>query len=266
MAIVTGQDNNFGVYCNLLEYNNIPAVIMNSEISKYKINYAKKFPIGKIIPCMIYGIDEEKNHINLLYKNITPEVHEKLENDYNDKLHIYKLFNELNHYINNMNSIMEMIWNCMEHIIDNDIPIREYYKLLLDDPNIIFNYDINNIFSEELKQTIISGLNSRITKTDITVELQFNMIILENGFMDKIKNIFDGIDNKLICTSSPVYAITLTGKTIEDTKTELVSFFDKLCYKLKNIKHNITYDINNVKVIKERFYTMSYIKPLTSLK
>ena len=38
MARVTSYDESIGVHCELVEYSNIPALIMNSEISKWKIN------------------------------------------------------------------------------------------------------------------------------------------------------------------------------------------------------------------------------------
>ena len=58
MAKVVSQDDNVGIHCELVEYSNIPALLMNEEVSKWKINYSKQFPVGKIIPCMIYMIDK----------------------------------------------------------------------------------------------------------------------------------------------------------------------------------------------------------------
>jgi translation initiation factor 2 alpha subunit (eIF-2alpha) len=264
MVKITGYSENLGLYCELLEYNNISAVIMKTEISKYKLNYSKKFPIGKIFPCMIYEIDSYKDYINLSYKRLTEPTIEKLEADYVDKLHLYKLFHELDHFLeNNFDKayVSNMLWDCMEYVTENDITHKKYYEELLDNPQLIFNFDKENRITQDNRATIISSLDSRIKKTDITVELQFSLLILENNFMDKIKNIFD-IGERVQCVSSPIYSIVLSGKTVDETKETFTELLIKLKDKLSNTKHDLKFDISNIKIIKERFFSMSYIKPL----
>ena len=188
MIKVTEYNENMGVHCELLEYNNYPAVILNSEISKYKVNYIKKFPIGRIMPCTVYMIDKIKQHINLSCRNMGEELIKKIEDIYLNKCYIYKLFYEIE--IDNLDYIKEMIWNCLTYIEekeDHDYSFKKYYEMLLDTPDLIFNFDTDNILSE--KQVIIDKISSRVKKTDITSELYFSLLILENGFVSNIKNL-----------------------------------------------------------------------------
>jgi translation initiation factor 2 alpha subunit (eIF-2alpha) len=264
MVKITGYSENLGLYCELLEYNNISAVIMKREISKYKLNYSKKFPIGKTFPCMIYEIDTYKNYINLSYKTLTELTIKKLEAEYVDKLHLYKLFHELDHFLENnfdKDCVSNMLWDCMDYITENDITHKKYYEELLDNPQLIFNFDKENLITQDIRSRIISSLESRIKKTDITVELQFSLLILENNFVDKIKNILD-IGEKVQCVSSPIYSIVLSGKTVDETKEKFTELLIKLKDKLSNTIHDLKFDISNIKIIKERFFSMSYIKPL----
>ncbi len=264
MVKVTGYSEKLGLYCDLIEYNNKQAVIMNTEISKYKLNYSKKFPIGKVFPCMIYEIDTDKNYINLSYKGLTESTIEQLEALYVDKLHIYKLFHELDHFLEdnfNKEYVSNMLWECMEYIDDNEITHKKYYEELLDNPQLLFNFDKENLITEDNRNKIISSLESRIKKTDITVELQFSLLILENEFMTKIKDVLT-IDEKINCVSSPIYSIIVSGKTLDETKEKLIQIINVIKEKVSNFKHDLKFDISNVKVIKERFFSMSYIKPL----
>lgn len=176
MARIVGNDESIGVYCELVEYSNIPALIMNSEISKWKINYSKQFPVGKIIPCMIYMIDDVKKHINLSYKRLNEEQKNNFEKVYLNKLSIHKLFAELYYYLKSNNispennyykdHINNMIWECLDYIEnkeDHDYNLEQYYNILLDNPELIFKFDENNVI-EQYKELIISELQSRIKK------------------------------------------------------------------------------------------------------
>ena len=260
MVKITGYNKDMGVQCELLEYNNYPAVILNSEISKYKVNYTKKFPVGKIIPCAIYIIDDIKQYVNLSCRNMGEELIKKIEDKYIVKCQIYKLFHEIE--TDNLEYIKEMIWNCFTYIDekeDHEYSHKQYYEMMLDNPNLIFNFDKDNIFSE--RQVIIDKINSRVKKTDITSELHFSLLILENGFVSNIKKLleFEEEGIKLNNVSSPIYSIQITSKNLEDAKEIVVNFFDKLKEQL-NVKYNLDYDMDNLKVIHERQFYYHYSK------
>ncbi len=268
MVKITNHDSEIGIHCELIEYNNIPAVIMNTEISKYKINYAKKFPIGKIIPCIVYMIDDTRGHINLSYKKITDELSLKLENIYFDKYHIYKLFMDINNFCDNKDFVNDMLWNCFNFIEDSEDveSYKTYYNKILDNCNLIFNFDYNKNFSKDKQDEIINNFESRIKKTDVVIEQQFNLTLLENNFIEKINKIFYDIDLekkiKLVCNSSPNYSLIVTAENINEAKNIINMFFEKLKNNLSNYKYLLTCDTNDFKIIKDRILSISYLKPL----
>ena len=263
MIKVVSHDENMGVHCELLEYKNIPAVILNGEISKYKVNYNKKFPIGKVMPCSIYMIDKQRNHINLSCKNINDELAKKIEEIYLYKCYIYRLFHEIENE-DDPDYISEMIWNCFTYLEDkedHDYNWKQYYEMMLDDPNLIFNFDKDNLL--ENKSNIINKINSRVKKTDITSELHFSLLFLD-GFNENIKKLLilenDFKNIKLNSVSSPIYSVLITSKNLDEAKETLQIFFDKLKDNLVNLKYELEYDINNLKIIHDRQFYFHYSK------
>jgi translation initiation factor 2 alpha subunit (eIF-2alpha) len=272
MAKIVDHDEDIGVHCELVEYNNIPALIMNAEISKWKINYSKQFPIGKVIPCMIYRIDEVKNHINLSYKRLNEEQRKNFEKIYLNKLSIHKLFTEIYYYFKSNNispennyfqeDINNMIWECLEYIEnkeDHEYNYEQYYNILLDNPEILLKFDDNN-FLEEYKEVIISELQSRIRKTDMTCELQFKLLILEDNFCDKVKEVFSvKKDNtKINCISSPIYSFLVTGKTYDVCKILCNELYESIKSKLVNYSHELIYNLDEIKLIRERTFMIQH--------
>lgn len=271
MVIVTGHNQEIGVYCNLLEYDNIPAIILNEQISKWKINYDKEFPIGKTLPCMIYIIDKEKEYINLSYKGVSKESIKTITGEYNDKLHIYKIFEELNHFTQNTNInneyIQNMIWDCLEFIKnkeDHEYDYSQYYKLLLDNPDILFSYDYAELFTEEIKNNILDSFNKRITKTDMTLEIKFSLKLFENGFVEKINKICDiTLEDKdeILSVSSPIYRIVINSKTLDDAKNKTDKYLEEIKKNTNSYNVEFEADINNIKILKDRFFSLSYLNP-----
>jgi translation initiation factor 2 alpha subunit (eIF-2alpha) len=257
IAKVTGYDESFGLYCELVEYSNIPAVILNGEISKYKINYSKKYPVGKFIVCIIYMIDKVKNHINLSLKKISEEFTKKQLDVYETKCRIYKLFKKLDNREENQDYINNMIIKCMTYIHekeDHEYTYEQYYNLLLDEPCNIFNYDDENKFDDK-KDAIILEFKKHIRTTNLIMELQFKLLILENGFTSKIKEILE-LDNevyKVNCISSPIYSILISTKTVDEAKLISEQFKNDLNDKLKKYTY-IFEDVDELKVIKERTF------------
>ncbi len=257
IARVTGYDEDFGVYCELLEYNNIPAVILNTEISKYKVNYSKKFPTGKLLVCIIHMIDEVKNHINLSIKKISEEVTKSNLEVYETKCRIYKLFQKIDDKEENQEYIQNMIVNCLGYIDekeDHEYNFEQYYNLLLDNPDNLFKFDEENRFSEK-KDEVIQELKKHIRTTNLITEKQFKLLILETEFTSKIKEILQLQNDtyKVNCISSPIYSILISTKNIEEAKDISEQFKIDLNNKLKKYTY-IFEDIDDLKVIKERTF------------
>lgn len=269
MVIVTGHNPEIGVYCNLIEYDNKPAIIMNEQISKWKINYDKEFPINKTLPCMIYMID--KDHINLSYRGVSKESVKTITSEYNSKLYIYKLFEELKYFTKNTDItdeyIQTMSWNCLEYIKnkeDHEYDYSDYYKLILDNPSLLFSFDTDELFKKTTKDEVLESFDKRITKTDMIVENKFTLKLFENGFVEKINKICSiSLENKdeILSVSSPVYRIVISAKTLDDAKIKLEKYLQQIKENTISYKADFKYDIGKLDIIKQRFFSLSHINP-----
>ena len=80
---VVKSDINVGYYVELLEYNNIPAFINISEVSKRRVKSLRKIICNnKIIPLIVINIDKENGYIDLSKKSLYEGDLEKFYNGY----------------------------------------------------------------------------------------------------------------------------------------------------------------------------------------
>lgn len=264
MVRVSSHDEKLGIYCQLVEYSDYPALLMNSEISKYKVNYNKNFPIGKVFPCMIYTIDGD--YVNLTYKRITDELKLELENKYIERVQLYKLFTDIYYNFKDIVSrdyTNSMFWNCMDYIEENNLLVRQYYETILENPSLLFIFDEEKLFEEKIPTEYINNLTSRIKTTDLVYDFQIKLTILESGFLEIINNLFlDTGKMKVSCISSPVYSIMLesSDSNLENIKLIYSSFIEEIKNKLKDRNYILDYDLEEVKIIKNKTYSVAYPK------
>jgi len=262
MVRISSHDEKLGIYCQLVEYSDYPALLMNSEISKYKVNYNKNFPIGKIIPCMIYTIDG--SDVNLTYKRITDETKLELENKYIERLQLYKLFSDIYHNFKNIITqkyANNMFWNCMDYIEENNLKVRHYYETILEDLALLFNFDSEKLLIENTEY--LNNLTSRIKTTDILYELQIKLTILESGFLELINRLFCNTSKiKITCVSSPVYSLILesSDSNLENIKLIYSNFIKELENKLTGFNHILEKNLFEIKIIKNKTYSVAYPK------
>jgi translation initiation factor 2 alpha subunit (eIF-2alpha) len=338
MVRVKSYSPSLGINCELVEYSNLPTLLMNSEISRKKIQYAKIFPIGKIICCMVNMIDN--NYINLTYKKITDEQKKECEQKYLNKLVLYKLFMSLHKFIFNNKSyhtvedethvtiedskhvtiedethittedethvtteddthvttedethvttedethitteddthvtteddiyqnemklyINTMLYNCLEEIHNEETDYFKYYYKLLETPELIFKFDIENRLNK-YKDKLIQILKSKIKTNDIICELEFKILMYESNyysFINKINECAKLHNINITCISSPNYLINVEDKNVELIIKRIENFFDDLKKNINDIKYDLTFNIDNLKITKEKTFSISY--------
>ncbi len=234
---IIGHNNTTGILCQLLEYNNLDALILATEISKYKINIEKKFPINKEVICFVYSIDSNKNHINLSVKNISKDESDEILLNYKNKIMIYNFINKI-------------LSKKYDSIILEEI-ICKYFDLNL---NYTFDDFLNNIdnLTNIFDSYIINLFKSKLIKTNMELELKFNLHYLENNFTEIIKKF-----NKNIKYISPgEYCIRLEFDNSNEEKYEnkFLEYSNEIIKLLNNKRYILKFDINNIKTIKNSKY------------
>lgn len=94
----------------------------------------------------------------------------------------------------------------------------------------------------------------------MTCELQFKLLILENNFYEKVKEVFSiSKDNtKINCISSPIYSFLVSAKTSDECKRLCDILHESVKSKLVNYSHELIYNLEEIKIIKERTFMLQH--------
>lgn len=267
----------YGIVVDLIEYNNIEGMIINSEIQKKKTNAAKLFR-NKIIPCLVLNVDQIKGYVDLSYRRVLEEEKQKYQRQYpaiekivkigEDILTLYEIYKKETNSIENKKMIYEqIIWK----IFENNKKINNYDKVLeeiISNPQYLFKY------SENLQQDFIDRYinlhKQRIKVTELNVLKDFKLQILSENGIDKLKIILmsiipDDLKDKIKveCVASPIYRLNIIGKDNEEINNYIIKINDIVNEKIKN--YNVIYCMmDNLTILKDKNYTLaplqSYIK------
>lgn len=94
MGDVLRVDQLTGAYVALLEYNNIEALIMSSEISRKRYKSVHRLmKLGKNI-LMVTKVDESRGFIDLSRKRVNPEDVKACEERYNNSLRVHNIMRQ----------------------------------------------------------------------------------------------------------------------------------------------------------------------------
>ncbi len=267
----------YGIVVDLIEYNNIEGMIINSEIQKKKTNAAKLFR-NKIIPCLVLNVDQIKGYVDLSYRRVLEEEKQKYQRQYpaiekivkigEDVLTLYEIYKKETNSTENKKMIYEqIIWK----IFENNKKINNFDKVLeeiISNPQYIFKY------SENLQQDFIDRYinlhKQRIKVTELNVLKDFKLQILSENGIDKLKIILmsiipDDLKDKIKveCVASPIYRLNIIGKDNEEINNYIIQINDIVNEKIKN--YNVIYCMmDNLTILKDKNYTLaplqSYIK------
>lgn len=254
MVKVIREDEEFGYYCQLLEYNNIEAFLPLSELVKTK--YAKKHILkpNQVLPMSISKIDGP--NVNLTKKRVTNEEAESKKELYRYCSDINKIINECyimyiksNKHPLDIESFMDYtIWN-MYDTFDADYP--RIYQLILHNPNTILP---SNIFDSNLSTLIIVDITNRITFTNKIVYMDIKLIVTEDNPISKIKQILT-INNPLSSAIVPLNSpnninppkITIQTLTSPNYRIKIEGDFQEYKEITTKIKEQILLNAANIK-------------------
>ena len=249
MVRVTREEEEYGYYCELLEYNNIEAFLPLSELVKTK--YAKKHILkpNQILPMSVSRVEGSTGHINLTKKRVSNEESDTKKDIYRVCCDINKLVNEC--YImysiyqkKSDTDILEIsdfmdqtIWNIYAEL-ENDYP--KIYQYILHNPLHLLP---ETIFSPIISTFVLNDISERITFTNKIIHLDLKLIVTDENPVTKIKQIMDLSGLIIPCTikslviTSPIYRIRIEGDFDDYTKI------------IQQIKNQIIQNSSNIKSI-----------------
>lgn len=95
MGRVIRVDQVTGAYVQLLEYNNIEALIMFSEFTRKRARSVHRLvKVGKKEALIVTKVDEERGFIDLSKKRVTPEDWKACDDKYNKHLKVHNIMKQ----------------------------------------------------------------------------------------------------------------------------------------------------------------------------
>lgn len=227
MGRVLRVDNVTGAYVSLLEYNNIEALIMFSEITRKRARSVHRLiKVGKKEPLLVTKVDAEHGFIDLSRKRVNPEDVNACEERYNKHLKVHNIMKQTAaHLEEDLEALYKRIgWPLNKHFNS----IYEAFLISLNEPDTVWSkVDID----EKTRDLLAENISKRMKPVSYKVCATFEISCFTFEGIDAIKRaISSREENKefeisIRLISSPLYEIsTYTPKIqqgIEALKEQL---------------------------------------------
>ena len=260
---VVNSNLNLGYYVELLEYNNIPAFINISEVSKRKVKSLRKLICNdKILPLLVLNVDKEKGFIDLskksLYDGDLDKFYEGYE--YAKKIKyigdiICKIYLKYNKIINDTDNMCNLvlinsIWKLYKNKKKNNINFKKIYLECLNNIKSIMNKDF---FYEEFINIVEKIFKKLIIKNEAIIIKQIQIKTYEIDGVNLIKKILtlpkEYNNFKIIIESPPIYNIEVKTVNIDDSKIKINNLINNIIALSKNNSLFLKY--NNDIIVKK---------------
>lgn len=246
---------NAGIYVDLIEYDNLQGLILLTEISKRTTNPLKVITKHKIYPCVVLNITD-KQSIDLSYKKLSEQ--DKIT--YETNFGFTQRFNNLVKTLIKLDSDreQEIYENIMWPMFEKHMNKSEFlYNQILQNPSYLFKY--NKTLDDEFIKKIEEHLKQRITESNVKISKNFNLKVLSENAITKIKLILtENMTDpsiKITCISSPVYNIIVTSDSMDDAHTIMDKYTNVLLENAHKYRGIITMN-DELKIIQDKIYTL----------
>ncbi|AYV76958.1 MAG: translation initiation factor eIF-2 alpha subunit [Barrevirus sp.] len=293
MVKVVREEEEFGYYCDLLEYESLEGFLPLSELVKTK--YAKKHILkpNQVLPMCINKVEKSTRIVNLTKKRVTNEESDAKKETFRICSDINRLINECfimyqNSYPSikkeegeegeggegekelptglDIDSFMDQtVWPLYE-LYENDF-LKIYQYILINPKSIlpltIFRNPIN----------ILANITNRISFTNSVITLDLKLTVYSEDPINKIKNILDlkelleenaNYKIRSLCLTSPLYRIRIEGDT-DNFDTIIDQIKEHIENKVKN-NNKINLLFLETKVEKKPDYKIKYLTDYTLAK
>ena len=243
-----------GTYCEMIEYSNKEGFIPNTELDRKVKDPKKCFKFEVIYPVLIVSNDYSTY---LSYKRIKPDTREKLVHDFLFVSKLLRIIDELI-YVTKLDKTY-VYNNTIRKLLDNGTsnPI-ELFNNILKNPNVLLEHMVEEY--PDLMKEFYDNLTKRTNKSDMIVSKTFELNVLDEDAISKIKEILlynNSIEIKHV--SSPKYNFIVSAGSYDECIAKINDYMDKL--KNYSKKYNcIISDDTDPTVISCCEYTLKFMK------
>jgi translation initiation factor 2 subunit 1 len=219
---IESVDKTSGIHVTLLEYSNIPGMVHLGEISKKRrFNLSSMVKVGNKEVLLVNSVDIDRNEIDLSKKRVTQEDRQKCNKKFsNAKLALESMRHVSRTLEKDLDELMEtVIWPNFKP--ENDFRKSFWSESMID----IIDKDIHDVMAQ------------KISKPKVSAKSVVHITCFTEEGITAIKESFEGLDKRLVCTTitPPEYSVTI--KDYQGTVKESEDFLKE---QLKIISKNIT--------------------------
>jgi translation initiation factor 2 subunit 1 len=198
-----------GVYVSLLEYGEIEALLVFSELSrKFRLRTINKYvQVGEIQVLTVIDINDKKGHINLSRIRASSEDKKKANERFEQSKMVYSIVKNVSMKIDtSIEKLYELfVWDLYEKYEH----AYEAFKLVRDDPKILDYLNLDKV----LLHALVTSINHSFASTQVNVITDIQVTYLNYHGIDAIKKSLSDAENnlpvKIRLVSSPHHSIEI---------------------------------------------------------
>lgn len=158
MGRITRVDNVTGAYVQLLEYNNIEALIMFGEITRKRARSVHRLiKVGKTEPLLVTKVDEEHGFIDLSRKRVNPEDVTSCEDRYNKHLKVHNIMKQTAAWLEI--DLLELYQNVGWPLGKEFNSIHDAFLICMNDPDRVFS---KIEIDDKTKELLLDNIGKRM--------------------------------------------------------------------------------------------------------
>jgi len=248
IATVT-EIGEMGAYVKLLEYNNIPGMILLSELSRRRIRSINKLVrVGRDECAVVVRVDKDKGYIDLSKRRLSEDEKRKCENRYEKAKHVNSIVTyaaELAGITTNedLEEFMEKTaWYFDVKYKRAEEPHRPSYnkfKECVDNEDVLDELDI----TAEQKAALVKTIRQRLTPQPKKLRAEIEVTCYEYEGVDAIKAALskglecstEQVPIKIQLYAPPLYFITTTTNDQKHGVEVLNQAMDKIQAEIENL-------------------------------
>ena len=246
-----------GAYCNLIEYNNIEGLILNTELDRRIKHANRQFTFNNIYPLLVISVFGDK--IDLSYRKINPEERsnyleqfgyiEKVRQFVRECIYITKLDEETVYSLT-----MWKFFKNSNYLTD----AKNIYMTIIKNP-LMFMFHAGGKFNEQFME-YIENMKNRIETKIIIIGQNFELFICDEEAIYKLKNLLSYKSNntEIKYIASPRYQLIISGDE-EFCDNEIKKFNEYMNKNISNYQKCI-FKMLDKSTIKEQHYSFKKIK------
>jgi translation initiation factor 2 subunit 1 len=182
-----------GAYVKLLEYNNVPGMILLSELSRRRIRSINKLVrVGRDECAVVVRVDRDKGYIDLSKRRLSDDEKKRCENKFEKAKHVNSIVKhtadvlgmqtneELEDFMSKTAWALDRIYKKPEEAYKASY---DCFKKAVDDPAILDQLDI----SDEQKDILLKTIRQRLTPQAEKLRAEIEVTCFNYEGVDAIK-------------------------------------------------------------------------------